>query len=488
MTEGLAPVGDDRGGSPGQRVAPALVVALEHCFLKTDLWIEQLLSPCEGRWPASLMRRLPGGNRRSPASRLDPATLPYNTRLLDYLRAERARGRQIVLTTAGDRLLAEAIATHLGCFDAVIASESKGELSGGARKVAAITGRLQGEPFSYAGNRRSDLPVWRAAKSAVLVNAAPRLVRAARRVTQVEAVIDDRAPVLKGLVRALRPHQWVKNVLVFLPIVASGQFGDQRGWLAALLVFAAFCAIASANYVVNDLADLSADRQHPRKRLRPFASGAASPVAGLALAAGLFALGFSLASIADTLLLAAFYALLTLGYTFYLKRRPLVDVFALSLLYNVRVLAGGEASAHRATPWLLGFGFFFFLSLALIKRVAELSQSSAGAGERVSRRGYYADDGSMLALMGVASAFTSALVLALYLESGADAIYASPGMLLPVVPLLLFWQCRLWLSTHRGYMHDDPIVYSAKDWVSWIFAGAVATLVLLAHRPGLSLF
>jgi 4-hydroxybenzoate polyprenyltransferase len=415
---------------------------------------------------------------------LDPALLPYNTRLLEYLAGERARGRRLVLVAEADRRLAEAVAAHLGCFETVIAP-ANGKPLRGAGKLEAINAYLGGAPFAYAGNQHRDLPVWRAAAGGVLVNASPRLAAAAGRVTTVEATFEDREPRLAGLIKALRPHQWVKNLLVFVPLVASGELLDFRGWAAALLAFAAFCATASAIYIVNDLTDLAADRLHPRKRRRPFASGAASARVGLLLAAGLLAIGFALSNLAGALTLVLVYALTSIAYSFYLKQRPLIDVFCLSLLYIIRLATGGEVSGHRVSPWLLGFLFFMFLGLALMKRVAELSENEP-SGQRIARRGYWASDTLMLSLMGVSSAFTSCLVLALYLQSAAHDIYASPALLLPMVPLLLFWQCRLWLSTHRGYMLDDPIVYSVRDWVSWLVAGAIAILIVLAHQPGLA--
>jgi 4-hydroxybenzoate polyprenyltransferase len=420
-------------------------------------------------------------------TKLDPSLLPYNATLVDYVRTERDRGRRVVLATAADRQLAEAVAAHLGCFDAVIASDEKSNLRGN-RKLDAINAHEGGGAFAYAGNDRTDLAIWRAAQQAIIVNAPRRVAGRARRIADVELVIEDRAPLLKNLVKALRPHQWIKNLLVFIPLFAAGAFLDVNGWINALLGFAAFCATASGIYVLNDLIDLAADRQHPRKRNRPFASGAAPASTGLLLGLGMLVAGIALAAVTGigAVAMIATYAVISLSYSLYLKEQPLIDVFVLSLLYNMRLFVGGEVSHYRISLWLLGFAFFLFLGLALIKRVAELSASDLASSQQIPSRGYYPGDTSMLGLMGVAASFTSSIVLALYLQDrAAQAVYANPALLWPIVPLLLFWQCRLWLSTQRGYMLDDPIVYSARDWVSWLVVAVIAVLVLLAHQPRL---
>jgi 4-hydroxybenzoate polyprenyltransferase len=468
---------------------PPLYVDLDGCLLRTDLLIESFLVAARkfDTWYRLPMWLLCGKAylkaRLAERAELIPELLPYNTKLLDYLRAERASGRNLVLATASNRRLAEAVAAYLGCFDAVIASDEATNLRG-KHKLDAIKAHVTDKEFSYAGNDRTDLPIWRAARRAVIVNAPRRVAAAAGRATDVELVIDDRPPLAKNLLRALRPHQWLKNLLVFVPLLASGAFSDVNGWVATLLAFAAFCATASGIYVVNDLTDLAADRQHPRKRKRPFASGAVQASVGLATGAALLAIGLSLAWITGAVGLIVVYALTSLSYSVYLKEQPLIDVFTLSFLYNIRMFVGGVVSSHHVSPWLLGFGFFLFLGLALIKRVAELQARGGGSAKQVPGRGYYPGDTSILGLMGVAATFTSSVVLALYLQNDvAQVVYANPLFLWPIVPLLLFWQCRLWLSTQRGYMLDDPIVYSARDWVSWLVGAVMAALFLLAHQP-----
>jgi 4-hydroxybenzoate polyprenyltransferase/phosphoserine phosphatase len=476
---------------------PILYVDLDGCLIRTDLLVESFLVAARRfdtwwRLPLWLLRgKSQLKARLAERAELDPALLPYNAGLIAYLRAERNKGRRIVLATASNRRLAEAVAAYLGCFDAVIASDETNNLRG-RHKLSAIGVHLAGEEaFCYAGNDRTDLPIWRAARRAIIVNAPRRVAAAARRGADIELTIEDRPSLAKSLLRAMRPHQWIKNFLVFIPLLASGAFLNVSAWGNALQAFAAFCATSSGIYVLNDLTDLAADRQHPRKRNRPFASGAAPPSIGLGLGVGLVIVGLTLAATtgATVLALLIIYATTSLLYSLYLKEQPLIDVFTLSLLYNIRLFVGGEATHYRISLWLLGFAFFIFLGLALIKRVAELGASDRkSVDKQIPNRGYYPGDTSMLGLMGVGASFTSSIVLALYLQDhAAQAVYANPALLWPLVPLLLFWQCRLWLSTQRGYMLDDPIVYSARDWVSWLVVGIVGLLVVLAHRSDLVL-
>jgi 4-hydroxybenzoate polyprenyltransferase len=336
----------------------------------------------------------------------------------------------------------------------------------GARKAAALVERFGERGFAYAGNDRSDLDVWCHANSAIVINATRSVAGKAAATTSIEKSLNDvRSPVL-AVLRALRPYQWVKNLLVFVPIATAHDLNDAAAWSSAGWIFAAFCATASGIYVVNDLLDLKADRLHPRKRRRPFASGALSPLLGLGISIAFLAAGAFFAAQTHAALLVALYAVATLSYSLWLKEFPLVDIFVLAGLYTLRLFAGGDATGHPVSLWLLGFSSFFFLSLALVKRVSEmmtLTKSSA------ARRGYWAADVPILQLMGIASGFTSVVVLSLFVQDETTSrLYASPALLWCTVPLILFWLCRIWLSTARGYMHDDPIVYAAKDWVSWI--------------------
>jgi 4-hydroxybenzoate polyprenyltransferase len=325
--------------------------------------------------------------------------------------------------------------------------------------------------FAYAGNDRSDLLVWRRASSAVIVNASRGVAASAAKATGVERHIANSGSRIKAMLKAMRPYQWVKNLLVLVPVATAHALGDASAWISAGWTFAAFCATASSIYIINDLSDLKADRVHARKRKRPFASGALSVATGLGMAAGLLAMGAFSAAQSGSLVWVGLYGATSLSYSLFLKEFPLVDIFVLAGLYTLRLFAGGEATGHPVSLWLLGFSSFFFLSLALVKRTSEMMTRTQG---KAARRGYGATDVPILQLMGVASAFTAIVILALFVqEEAVSQHYASPVLLWLIVPLMLFWLCRIWLSTARGYMHDDPIVYAAKDWVSWLVSLAV---------------
>jgi len=466
-----------------------LCVDLDGTLIRTDTLLEGLIVLLGQLRLGSVLGGLIAGAaalkaRVATLAPLDPALLPYNDTMLDYIRAERAKGRRIVLTTAANETIATRIAAHLGLFDDVIASTATHNLKGAA-KAEALVARFGAGGFVYAGDAGADLPVWREAAASVLVNV--RRGVAGRVRVPVEHVINDRPPAAAALLRAMRPHQWVKNLLVFIPIFTADAMGSWRSWRGGILAFLAFCAVASSIYLVNDLLDLAADREHPHKRRRPFAAGTASLPAGVGLSLILLLAGAAFAWEGGILIVALAYAAISLGYSLWLKRQPLVDVFALAALYTVRLIGGGEATGHSLSLWLLAFASFLFLSLALVKRVAEVMDSATRSTNRVSGRGYGLDDLVILELFGVCSTFASSLVLALYVQyETTSGRFESPALLWCIVPLVLLWNCRMWLSTARGYMHHDPIMYAARDWVSWAIVGAMV-LVVLAARAGMPL-
>ena len=275
--------------------------------------------------------------------------------------------------------------------------------------------------------------------------------------------------LIRELLLALRVHQWVKNLLVFVAPLLGGALFAQQSFLRAALVFLAFCAAASGTYLINDLLDLKSDREHPRKRNRPFASGRLH-LAFAALGPILLLVGFGIALYVSgpTASIVAGYIVLSLSYSLFLKKRPLVDVFALSLLYTVRIYAGQVALDVEPSNWLVMYSGFLFLSLAILKRVSEYQAIVKSKTAYETGRGYRTTDMEVLKSMGVASSFASSMVLALYIDSESAAIaYKYPMLLWSVVPILLFWQSRMWLAAARGNMTDDPIVFAARDWVSW---------------------
>jgi 4-hydroxybenzoate polyprenyltransferase len=401
------------------------------------------------------------------------------------LRAQRAAGRYMVLCTAAHRHIAARVEEHLGLFDEVIATEGTSNLRGAA-KADILCHRFGRRAFVYAGNDVTDRAVWECAAAALVVNAAEKVVRIARASHNGAIVLDDRANSrVRATLRAMRPHQWVKNALCLVPPIAAGDFTDAHAWAGTLTIGLAFCLVASGIYLLNDISDLAADRCHPRKSRRPFASGDLPVVVGLTLSLILLLTGTILGWVSGALTALMAYLACSLAYTMRLKEKPLVDVFILAALYTIRLFGGGEASGHPVSLWLLGFSSFLFLSLAFIKRVSELQRLMAAGGERrPKRRGYMVEDAAMLQMFGCSATFASAIVLSLYVQSDiASRGYSHPAVLWGSIPLLLFWQCRLWLSTTRGHMHDDPIVYASRDWVSWAVFACLLGVVGAAWLP-----
>jgi 4-hydroxybenzoate polyprenyltransferase len=388
----------------------------------------------------------------------------------------------LVLVSGCDRAVGAQIANHLGFFSEVITSDGKTNVKGNT-KARILTERFGPRGFDYAGNETSDFPVWEAARERVVVNAPHHVTR---RLVEEPKALREFAPQgsrVRAFIRALRCHQWSKNLLVFLPVIAGHAYFNWSAVAGALAMFAAWCLVASGIYMSNDLFDLEADRRHPTKRLRPFASGDLPLPVGMVMAPVLLALGLGIASAISIPCAAALilYAGFACAYSYHLKKRPLVDVFVLAFLFTIRVVGGGLASGYTVSTWLLAFASFLFLGLAFLKRCSELVRIQAMGRRHLGSRGYGVVDLPVLQMFGVASAFTAIMVLALFLSSAAaETHYRWPAALWLVAPCLLLWLCRLWLATARGEMHDDPIVYSMRDWVSWLVGICILVVFVVA--------
>jgi phosphoserine phosphatase len=362
-------------------------------FIKTRWWLAPLILFWLVRGKGYLKRRL------AHYGEFDVKTLPYNEDFLAYLTRQKRRGRRLLLVTAADQSIADAIAAHLGLFDEVLGSNETRNLRG-SKKVEAILLVLQGKPFSYAGNDRTDLEIWRHAESALLVNAPKSVVTQSARLTSIEEEFNNPRNIARAFVKALRLHQWLKNVLVFVPIVTANALFDMGAWIGSMVVFVGFCLTASSIYMINALFDLSADRQHRRKRFRPFASGALPLLFGFIVPPLLLTAGLAMGALSGTLPILLTYGLCSIAYSLRLKALPLVDIFTLAALYTMRLFAGGEASGYPVSLWLLGFSCFLFLALAIVKRVAELSAAPASQG-KIAGRGYFPSDLEILRMMGL---------------------------------------------------------------------------------------
>ncbi|KAB0681909.1 UbiA family prenyltransferase [Aureimonas leprariae] len=466
-----------------------IYVDLDGTVAKTDLLWESLftlarqkphLLPLVPFWLASGKARL----KAELANRIDfdPSLLPYRDELVAELAKSQARGRRVVLATGANRKLAEAVAEHLGVFDAVMASDEQVNLTA-HRKLERIVVAADVDGFDYIGNSHEDICLFDAAAEATVV-APDRPAAGWQRRTGAHVLPGaDLSERLRGLVKAMRPHQWTKNVLIFVPVALEHRYLEFGSMLAAFAAFMAFSLAASSVYIVNDLLDLASDRRHKTKRNRPFASGAVPIPTGLILAAGLVGTSVLIASMLTwqfQLVLAGYLTLTTL-YSVALKRMLLLDVLALAGLYTVRILAGSAATEISLSFWLMAFSIFFFLSLALVKRYTELLDFGTGAERSKTGRGYVDCDLEMIGQAGIASGFAATLVLALYIDSPTvQSINSVPWILWPLCPLVLYIIVRIWILARRNQMHDDPVVFILRDWRSQIMIGLGAALFVAA--------
>lgn len=462
-----------------EALTPPLCVDLDGTLIRSDLLLESLLLLVKRNalylllsvvW---LLRGGKAGLKAGIAARvtLNPAALPYNQELLSWLKAERSRGRSLWLCTAANERLANSVAQHLGFFDGVVASDARSNLAGDC-KAGELVARFGESGFDYCGNEWRDLAIWRRAHGVIVVNASSALERhVARQLGAGAVVFSRRGRSLPAIVRALRPHQWAKNVLLLVPLFAAHRLGDLDGLIHAVLALAAFCMCASSVYLLNDMLDLEADRAHARKSKRPFAAGDLSLRVGLALVpvlmAGAAGIAVFLPDRFRSALLA--YYVLTVAYSFALKRLLLIDAVALAGLYTLRVIAGAGASEVALSFWLLLFSVFLFLSLAFVKRYAELDGLRRQHRLQAIGRGYHVEDLTILQSLGTAAGYLSVLVLALYINSpDIQALYHRPKVIWMLCVLMLYWISRVWMTAHRGAMHDDPVVYALKDRVSLV--------------------
>ena len=415
---------------------------------------------------------------------LDVATLPYNSALIDWLKEERAAGKRIVLCTATDIRVAQAIADHLGLFDEVLASDGTTN-NAGTNKRAALEAKYGVKGYDYAGNSAADIAVWAGARQAIVVNASEALTKQAAQVATVSKVFPPQPVTLSHWRRVLRVHQWLKNLLLFVPLFAAHQIGNVQSLSTLIFAFVSFSLCASAVYMANDFLDLESDRKHPRKRHRPFAA-AAVPIKAGVLLAPLFAIASLVLGLAVGAAFTAWlvvYFSLTCAYSLWLKRLALIDCLTLAALYTLRIIAGAAAVAITLSFWLLAFSVFIFLSLAFVKRYAELQVQAQAGNSHAHGRGYAVTDAPLVQTLGITAGYASVLVLALYLHGETVVtLYAQPQLIWFAVPLMLFWVSWVWMKAHRGEMHDDPIVFAIKDKASLAVAALIAISFALAIK------
>jgi 4-hydroxybenzoate polyprenyltransferase/phosphoserine phosphatase len=469
--------------------SPPLVVDLDGTLVRTDLLLESVLA---------LLRRKPQyvfillawllqgkANFKHQVARrvaLDVSILPYREELLDYIKTQRAEGRIIILATACDMQIARQVADHLKLFDSVLASDGTSNLSGESKRDRLVN-EFGEKGFDYVGNQRGDLAVWASARKAIMVNPA-RFVRShIASVAQVDLVFEDRKRGFVDHLKPLRPQHWLKNILIFVPLLAAQRLFEADMLGKALLAFLGFGCFASAGYLLNDLLDLSEDRHHPQRRFRPFAAGDVPLLYGLVMILALFGLGGLIGLMVSPRLLSVLwiYFVLSLTYSLYLKKVVLLDVIVLAGLYAVRILAGSAAVAIWPSRWLLEFSTLLFFSLALVKRYGELMIMRKIDGDGAKVRGYELSDAELLASMGIASGYLAVLVLALYINSDtAQVLYGRYKLMLLLCPVLFYWINHIWLIAHRGMMPDDPVVFAISDRISRILGLLMLAIAVLA--------
>lgn len=417
-------------------------------------------------------------------------SLPYNEQLLEYLRAEKAGGRRLVLATAAHYSIAENVSRHLGLFDEILATEDGQNLKG-KRKLEAIREKV-GDRFIYAGNSRADVPVWLACNGAILVGVPSGIARSMRREVEVLREFPASNIDIRVWIRALRLHQWTKNLLLFVPLLTAFSFLDIGKSTSILLAFIAFSFAASSTYILNDLWDIDNDRVHPRKRNRPFSSGKLSVASGVGMSILLMAVALLIAGLLLSpgfLAMLLLYVLLTTVYSLRLKEHVMIDVLMLSLLYTLRILAGSVAIGFRTSFWLLSFSVFIFFSLAIVKRCAEL-KALAGKGTYATHgRDYSVEDLVVLWPLGIGSSLSGVVMFGLFISAAeSDYRYQSPEFLWIVAVALIYWLSRIWIKTSRGEMHDDPVIFAIKDRTSRIVVMLMLAATLVSHFIKLDLF
>ncbi len=463
-----------------------LVVDLDGTLIASDMLHETFWASLAKDWrtvftaPLALMKgRAALKSSLQATGEVQVDALPYNQEVIRYIEAWKKKGHKTALVTASDQMIADQIAEHTGLFDEVHGSDGTLNLKG-KNKAEFLKKRYGAGGFAYMGDSHADLDVWQHAAKAIAVNASGRVRKKLEALSCEKEYLQTSDVSPKAYLKALRPHQWLKNILVFLPMIAAHNFSSGVV-LNSVLAFISFCLIASSVYVVNDLLDLKADRAHPRKRNRPFASGSIPVSHGLAMAIALLFTGFAVAIAANWAFVGIMlvYFGVTTAYSVSLKRKLIVDVCTLAGLYTLRTIAGAVATGIELSVWLLAFSIFLFLSLAAVKRQAELVDSANRGKLGASGRGYHVDDLPLMSQMAITAGYLSVLVLALYLNAPVVVeLYASPTLLWGICPILLFWISRIIMLTHRGHMHDDPIVFAATDRNSLTCFALIAALAL----------
>jgi 4-hydroxybenzoate polyprenyltransferase len=406
-------------------------------------------------------------------------SLPYNSEIIDFIVAEKEKGRKIVLVTATAQPLAEKVAAHLGLFDEVLASKNGINLLG-TEKAKFLVAEYGFKKFDYIGDSFKDIDVWQKSNIAHIATNNESLIKAAGKIAKIGKIFNQPKENLKVFFKQIRIHQWVKNLLLFLPPLLAHKTNIDT-YTSVIWGFLAFSLIASAIYVINDLADIESDRNHPAKKSRPLAAGKLKILTAFKIIPALLIIGFGLSIIAldyNFTLVLLLYSLITVYYSFRIKKVYLLDIITLSILYTIRLIAGGIITDTVLSPWLFSFTLFIFLSLGALKRYTELKGLLLDNKVKTRGRDYYVEEIPLVLNLGISSGVVSTLVFTLYINNpDVLHLYKHPIYLYFITPVVLYWILRMWFVAHRGLMLDDPIAYSMKDKVSFV---VFALVVLIA--------
>ncbi len=467
-----------------------LTCDLDETLVKTDMFFEAIYSLIKSNpififyFPFWILKGLPHLKQQIFSRvEIDYSILPYNQKVLDFLYIEKSNGRKLVLITATPQSIADKVEEHLNLFDEVYGSNDKINLK--SHKKADKLVELYGEKgFDYVGDSLADINVWSKGRNAYLVAKTKLSQSKIQKSIKITEILDTNEKIAKSIIKEIRVYQWIKNILLFIPLIMAHHFTDLGLLTKNIAAFFAFSLIASSVYVINDIFDLDNDRKHRTKKNRPFASGKLRLQYAIILIPILTLL--SLLSVFifldfNFLLILIIYFVTTTLYSFYLKKVVLLDILILSILFTLRIFAGGIATQTPLSPWLLGFTLFLFLSLAFVKRYTELEYVKSEQKSKTTGRGYITSDIPMIQSMGISSGFISVLVLVLYFNSeDVKLLYSNPLVLWAVTPIFLYWIINIWFVANRGNMNDDPVVFAAKDKVSYIVFALIGIILYFA--------
>lgn len=465
-----------------------LVVDLDGTLLKSDMLHETFWNALGRNWHVSFKSILALAKGKAVLKKyladeadIEVSSLPFDQKVIDYVKTHVAKGGCAALVTASNQHYADEISNHLGIFDEAHGSDGKTNLIGAA-KAAFLVNRFGKENFDYMGDAPSDLAVWGVSRRIITVNVSRSLSQQVENLGKPYVHLNTVTRHTHQYSKALRPHQWLKNILIFIPMLAAHEF-DAATLTESLLALIAFSLIASCVYILNDLFDLKSDRVHPRKQFRPFASGSVPISHGSILTLILFVFGVLVSTLVgwEFLVSINLYFFITIAYSLKLKRQIAMDICILATLYTMRIFAGSVATGIEISPWLLAFAMFFFLSLAALKRQAELVDMSKREVTAAVGRGYLLNDLPILTMVGLVAGYISVLIMALYINSPMVVkLYSTPEILWGICCVLIYWLTRVHILTHRGLMHDDPLIFATHDRTSKICLMAMLVLVLVS--------